>query len=152
MVILAVLLAVAITYFVWIRRPEQRLIKLLFAEMKLSAAIVKPGDTLDMEVTVLNDKVTAVPILRVDINLPDELAFADGDDSLPRHRTHMCTLEGKESITFTHKIMAMREGKVALESPELIVYSLTGAVIDNNSGERGKTAARLRIRTAGEEE
>ena len=58
MVILAVLLAVAITYFVWIRRPEQRLIKLLFAEMKLSAAIVKPGETFDMEVTVLNDKVT----------------------------------------------------------------------------------------------
>ena len=152
MVILAVILAVVITYCVWIRRPEQRLIKLLFAEMSLSAAIVKPGETLDLEVTVLNDKVTAVPILRVDINLPDELAFADGDAALPRHRTHMCTLDGKESITFTHKIVAVREGKVALESPELIVYSLMGSVIDNNSGDRGKPAARLRIRTVEEGE
>ena len=152
MVILAVLLAVAITYFVWIRRPEQRLIKLLFAEMKLSAAIVKPGETFDLEVTVLNDKVTSVPILRVDINLPDELAFADGDETLPRHRTHMCTLDGKESITFTHKVMAMREGKIVIESPELIVYSLTGSVVDNNSGERGRPAARLRIRTVEEGE
>lgn len=146
MVIFALAIAVVITYIVWIRRPQQRMIKRLRSEMRLSAAFAKPGEMLQLSVKVLNEKSMTVPLLRVDIDLPEELAFVGEETDLPRHRTHMCTLDGHDSITFTHTVTAQREGKVAIESPELIVYGITGAVIDNNSADRGQTAARLRIR------
>lgn len=147
MVMLALVLAVIVTFTVWIRRPEQKMINRLSSEMRLSAAFAKPGEKLELTVMVNNEKSLAVPILRVDIDLPEELIFADGgDENLPRHRSHICTIDGNETLTFTHTISAQREGKVAIEAPELIVYSLTGAIVANNAGERGKTAARLRIR------
>lgn len=152
MVMLALVLAVVVTFVVWIRRPEQKMINRISSEMRLSAAFAKPGEKLELTVRVTNEKMQAVPILRVDIDLPEELVFADGGDAnLPRHRSHMCTIDGKETLTFTHTIAAQREGKVAIEAPELIVYGLTGAIVANNAEERGKTAARLRIRLNDEE-
>lgn len=152
MVMLALVLAVVVTFVVWIRRPEQKMINRISSEMRLSAAFAKPGEKLELTVQVTNEKMQAVPILRVDIDLPEELVFADGGDaSLPRHRSHMCTIDGKETLTFTHTIAAQREGKVAIEAPELIVYGLTGSIVANNAEERGKTAARLRIRLNDEE-
>ncbi|MBR6708884.1 MAG: hypothetical protein IKL84_04315 [Clostridia bacterium] len=151
MVMLAVLLAVAVTYFVWIRRPEQKLIKFLTTETRVPVAFAKPGDEFDMVVTVNNEKRQSVPLLRVDLDLPDELAFADRGD-VPRHRTHICTLGGGESITFTHRVVAEREGRAAIESPELIVYGLTGSVIANNVDSRGKVVARLRVRHGEEDD
>lgn len=152
MVMLALVLAVVVTYIVWIRRPEQRMMTRLTSELKLSAAFAKPGETLEVTVTVTNDKSFGVPLLRVDIDLPEELQFVGGERDLPRHRSHMCTIKPHETLTFKHTAMAMREGKVTVESPELIIYGLFGSVVDNNTEERGKTVARLRIRQLEEEE
>lgn len=145
MVMLAVVLAVAVTYFVWIHRPEQRLIKFLTTETTLPVAFAKPGDVFEMKVTISNEKRQGVPLLRVDLDLPEELSFADAGE-VPRHRTHICTLGGGETITFSHQVMAEREGRAVIDSPELIVYGLTGSVVANNAESRGKVAARLRVR------
>lgn len=145
MVMLAVVFAVAVTYIIWIRRPEQKLIKFLNTETHIPVAFAKPGDVFEMQVTVTNEKRQGVPLLRVDLDLPEELSFADAGE-VPRHRTHICTLGGGESITFTHNVVAEREGKAAIDTPELIVYGLTGSVVANNAESRGKVAARLRVR------
>ncbi len=147
MVVLALALAIAITFSVWIRRPERRMMTRLTAKMDLSAAFAKPGEALEMTVTVTNDKSFIVPLLRVDLDLPEELVFAGAEGDLPRHRSHLCTIGAHETLTFKHKLIADREGKAAIEAPELIVYGLTGAIIANNVDERGKIAARLRVRT-----
>lgn len=151
MVMLALALAVVVTFIVWIRRPEQRMMTRLSSELRLSAAFAKPGESLELKVTVTNEKSMAVPLLRVDIDLPEELTFAGAEHDLPRHRSHMCTIGAHETLTFTHTVIAFKEGKVAVESPELIVYGLIGSVVANNAEERGKTVARLRIRTTEED-
>ena len=151
MVMLALALAVVITFVVWIRRPEQRLMTRLTSDLRLSAAFAKPGESFDLTVPVTNEKSLAVPLLRVDIDLPEELTFAGGEHDLPRHRSHMCTIGAHETLTFQHKVVAYKEGKAAVESPELIVYGLMGSVVANNAEERGKTVARIRVRTTEEE-
>ena len=151
MVILALALAVVVTYIVWIRRPEQRMMSHLSAELRLSHAFVKPGEAMTLTVTVTNDKMQAVPLLRVDVNLPQELIFADGDQARLRQYSRMCTIGAKETLTFTYSVIAQSEGKVVVETPELIVYGMFGAVIANNVDERGKPAARLCIRRSMDE-
>ena len=151
MVMLALALSLVITFIVWIRRPEQRMMTRLTSELKLSAAYVKPGESLEVIVTVTNEKSLAIPLLRVDIDLPEELVFAGAETDLPRHRSHMCTIGAHETLTFKHTAIAYREGKAVVESPELIVYGLIGSVVANNAEERGKAVARLRIRTIEED-
>ncbi len=150
MVVLALALALAITFAVWIRRPEQRMMTRLTSEMKLSAAFAKPGESFAMTVTVTNDKSFAVPLLRVDIDLPEELVFAGKEGELPRHRSHLCSIGPHETLTFSHTVIADREGKAAIEAPELIAYGITGTIVANNVDERGRVAARLRVRTTEE--
>lgn len=151
MVMLAFALAVVITFIVWIRRPEQRMMIRLNSELKISAAYAKPGEAMDMTVTVTNEKSTGVPLLRVDVDLPEELVFAGEERDLPRHRSQMCSIGPHQTLTFHYRVIADREGIAVVESPELVVYGLIGSIVDNNAAERGRVAARIRVRVPQED-